>query len=178
MDRGEESDNKSTTSSRKKEPQSGCSVSIGKGRRQRNKGRSTQRGSCTVESETDSRCFCIGTLSQSGTMVWSGQSNCRRRIDSSLEQRMCSSSSSDYSESICDSNSSDKESSSDSTPAELEGSELGHPASNEQLLQLGIELQLQDSLGGAMYEEDRSLPSSRKDESDPAESIKERDEAW
>ncbi|KAH7818386.1 uncharacterized protein MONOS_8093 [Monocercomonoides exilis] len=155
MGGGEESDNKSTTSPRKKEPQSGCAVSIGKGRRIRNKGRSTQRDSCTVESETDSRCFCIGTQSQSGKMVWSGQSNCRRRIDSS-----------------------DGESSSDYTPDELEGSELGHPSSNEQLLQLGIELQLQDSSGGAMDEEDGSLSSSREDESNPAESIKERGEAW
>ncbi|KAH7828305.1 uncharacterized protein MONOS_14809 [Monocercomonoides exilis] len=38
MDRGEESDNKSTTSSRKNEPQSGCAVSIGKGSPLRNKG--------------------------------------------------------------------------------------------------------------------------------------------
>ncbi|KAH7819663.1 uncharacterized protein MONOS_16698 [Monocercomonoides exilis] len=178
MDGGEESDNKSTTSSRKKEPQSRCAVTIGKGRRLRNKGRSTRRVSCTVESETDSRCFCIGTQSQSGKMVWSGQSNCRRRIDSSLEQRVCSSSSTDTSDSDGNTKGSDGESSSDYTPAELEGSELGHPSSNKQLLQLGVELQLQDSSGGSMDEEDGSLPSSREDESDLAESIKKRGEAW
>ncbi|KAH7817859.1 uncharacterized protein MONOS_14583 [Monocercomonoides exilis] len=119
MDGGKESDNKSTTSSRKKEPQSGCAVSIGKGRRLRNKGRSTRRVSCTVESETDSRCFCIGTQSQSGKMVWSRQSNCRRWIDSSLEQRVCSSSSTDTSDSDGNTKGSDGESSSDNFPAEL-----------------------------------------------------------
>ncbi|KAH7823999.1 uncharacterized protein MONOS_7958 [Monocercomonoides exilis] len=155
MDGGEESDNKSTTSSRKKEPQSGCAVSIGKGRRLRNKGRSTRRVTCTVESETDSRCLCIETQSQSGK---------------------CSST--DTSDSDGNAKGSDGESSSDYTPAELERSELGHPSSNEQLLQLGIGLQLQDSSGGAMDEEDRSLPSSRENESDPAQSIKERGEAW
>ncbi|KAH7817892.1 uncharacterized protein MONOS_15488 [Monocercomonoides exilis] len=178
LDRVNEDDNKSPTSPWHKEPQSGCAVSIGKCRRLRNKGRSTQRGACTVESETDSRCFCIGTQSQSGKMVWSRQSNCRRWIDSSLEQRVCSSSSTDTSDSDGNTKGSDGESSSDYTPAELEGSELGHPSSNQQLLQLGIELQLQDSSGGAMDEEDGGLSSSREDEGNYAESIRERGEAW
>eukprot|EP00770_Monocercomonoides_exilis_P010325 MONOS_10272.1-p1 / transcript=MONOS_10272.1 / gene=MONOS_10272 / organism=Monocercomonoides_exilis_PA203 / gene_product=unspecified product / transcript_product=unspecified product / location=Mono_scaffold00459:42141-43752(-) / protein_length=371 / sequence_SO=supercontig / SO=protein_coding / is_pseudo=false len=73
---------------------------------------------------------------------------------------------------------SDGESSSDHTPTELEGSELGHPSSNEQLLQLGIELQLQDSSRVDIDEENGSLFPSMENESDPAESIKERGEAW
>ncbi|KAH7816346.1 uncharacterized protein MONOS_11949 [Monocercomonoides exilis] len=141
IDGGKESDNKSTTSSRKKEPQSGCAVSIGK-------------------------------------IEWRRQSNCRRWIDSSLEQRVYSSSPTDTSDSDGNTKGSYGEISIDYTPAELEGSELGHPSSNKQLLQLGIELHLQDSSGGAMDEEDGSLSSSRDDERNPAESIKERGEAW
>ncbi|KAH7823639.1 uncharacterized protein MONOS_14275 [Monocercomonoides exilis] len=111
-------------------------------------------------------------------MVLSRHSNCRRRIDSSLEQRVYSRSSTDTSGSDGNTKGTDGESSSDNTPAKLKGPELGHPASNEQLLQLGIELQYQDSSGGSMDEEYGSLPSYREDESYPTEFIKEKGEAW
>ncbi|KAH7815848.1 uncharacterized protein MONOS_10272 [Monocercomonoides exilis] len=96
----------------------------------------------------------------------------------SVELWVCSGPYSDSSDSEGHTKGSDGESSSDHTPTELEGSELGHPSSNEQLLQLGIELQLQDSSRVDIDEENGSLFPSMENESDPAESIKERGEAW
>ncbi|KAH7828304.1 uncharacterized protein MONOS_14808 [Monocercomonoides exilis] len=111
-------------------------------------------------------------------MVWRRQSNCRRCVDSSLKLRVYSRSSTDTSDSDGNMKGSDGENSSDYIPAELEVSGLEHFSSNEQLLQLGIELHIKDSSRGDMDEEDGTPPSSKEDENSHAQFIKKRCEAW
>ncbi|KAH7824875.1 uncharacterized protein MONOS_7071 [Monocercomonoides exilis] len=168
----------SVTCSRCTEHKSRCVITTGESRRLRGAGRRMGKDNDETKQCSNAGRVCSATQSQSGKMVRSRKSARRRRTDVSLEERSRVSSSTDPACDSDDPESTTGESTSDITPAELEGTELGELVKVQSPFGMDLEESEGGYVEGSIDATDRCESSTRSIEDNLAECTFRDGEQW